>query len=91
MYPVLFHVGPFPVPTHGFFTVLGLLAGTAVVLMEARRRGMADRAMATIVVGALVGAALGARAGNWWLYLTKTAHPTLPALWSTPAKACSAA
>ena len=80
MYPVLFHVGPFPVPTHGFFTVLGLLAGTAVVLIEARRRGMAGRAMATIVVGALVGAALGARAGNWWLYLTKTAHPTLPGL-----------
>jgi len=80
MYPVLFHVGPFPVPTHGFFTVLGLLAGTAVVLIEARRRGMADRAVATIVVGALVGAALGARAGNWWLYLTKTAHPTLPGL-----------
>jgi len=80
MYPVLFHIGPFPVPTHGFFTMLGLLAGIAVMLIEARRRGMADRAMATIVVGALVGAALGARAGNWWLYLTKTAHPTLPGL-----------
>jgi phosphatidylglycerol---prolipoprotein diacylglyceryl transferase len=80
MYPVLFHLGSLPVPTHGFFTVLGLLAGTAVVVMEARRRGRADRAMATIVVGALVGAALGTRAGNWWLYLTRTVHPTLPGL-----------
>ncbi len=80
MYPVLFHIGSLPVPTHGFFTVLGLLVGTALVVMEARRRGMADRAMATIVVGGLVGAALGARAGNWWLYLIQTVHPTLPGL-----------
>ena len=80
MYPVLFHLGSLPVPTHGFFTMLGLLAGTALVVMEARRRGRADRAMATIVVGALVGAALGTRAGNWWLYLTRTVHPTLPGL-----------
>jgi phosphatidylglycerol---prolipoprotein diacylglyceryl transferase len=80
MYPVLFHVGSIPVLTHDFFTVLGLLAGTAVVVIEARRRGMADRAMATIVVGALFGAALGTRAGNWWLYLTQTVHPTLPGL-----------
>ena len=78
MYPVLFHIGSLAVPTHDFFTVLGLLVGTALVVMEARRRGMADRAMATIVVGALVGAAFGARAGNWWLYLTQTVHPTLP-------------
>lgn len=80
MYPVLFHIGSLSVPTHGFFTVLGLLAGTALVVMESRRRDMADRAMATIVVGALVGAALGARAGNWWLYFTRTVHPTLPGL-----------
>lgn len=80
MYPVLFHLGSLPVPAHGFFTMLGLLAGTALVVMEARRRGRADRAMATIVVGALVGAALGTRAGNWWLYLTRTVHPTLPGL-----------
>lgn len=80
MYPVLFHIGALPVPTHDFFTVLGLLAGTAVVVLEARHRGMADRAMATIVVGAFVGGALGARAGNWWLYFTDAAHPTLPGL-----------
>lgn len=36
-------------PTHDFFTVLGLLVGTVLVVIEARRRGMADRAMATIV------------------------------------------
>ena len=80
MYPVLFHVGSLPVQTHGFFTMLGLLVGTIVVVLESRRRGMADRAMATIVVGGLVGAAVGARLGNWWLYLTKTVDPTLPGL-----------
>ena len=36
-------------PTHDFFTVLGLLVGTVLVVIEARRRSMADRAMATIV------------------------------------------
>ena len=80
MYPVLFHIRSLPVPTHEFFTALGLLVGAALVVMEARRRDMADRAMATIVAGGLLGAALGARAGNWWLYFTSTAHPTLPGL-----------
>ena len=61
MYPVLFHLGALPVPTHDFFTVLGLLVATAVVLVESRHRGMADRSMATIAVGGLLGAAIGAR------------------------------
>jgi hypothetical protein len=40
MYPVLFRIGPLPAPTHDFFTVRGLLAGTALLVMEARRRGI---------------------------------------------------
>ena len=80
MYPVLFHLGSLPVPTHDFFTVLGLLVATAVVLVESQHRGMADRAMATIAVGGLLGAAIGARLGNWWVYLTSGAHLTLPGL-----------
>ena len=27
MYPVLFHLGSLPVPTHGFFTLLGCWPG----------------------------------------------------------------
>ena len=80
MYPVLFHLGSLPVPTHDFFTVLGLLVATAVVLIESRHRGMADRAMATIAAGGLLGAAIGARLGNWWVYLTGGGELTLPGL-----------
>lgn len=80
MYPVLFHVGPIAVPTHELFTLLGLLAATAFVVLESRRRGVADRAMATIAAGALLGAGIGARAGNWWRYLTEDGALTLPGL-----------
>jgi phosphatidylglycerol---prolipoprotein diacylglyceryl transferase len=80
VYPVLFHLGTLPVPTHEFFTVLGLLVATGLVVLEARRRRVADRAMATIAAGALLGAAIGARLGNWWLYLTQGGDLTLPGL-----------
>ena len=80
MYPVLLHIGSQPVPTHEVFTLLGILVAAALVLFESRRRGMADRRMATIAVGALVGAAIGARLGNWWLYLTSGGSLTLPGL-----------
>jgi phosphatidylglycerol---prolipoprotein diacylglyceryl transferase len=80
MYPVLFHLGALPVPTHDFFTVLGLLVATGVVFVESQRRGMADRAMATIAVGGLLGAAIGARLGNWWVYVTGGGELTLPGL-----------
>lgn len=78
MFPVLFHVGPLPVPTHELFTVLGLLVATGFLLLESRRRDMADRSMATIAVGALLGAAIGARAGNWWLAVTREGGVGLP-------------
>ena len=80
MYPVLFHIGSLPVPTHDFFTLLGILVAAVLVLVESRRRGLADRRMATIAAGALVGAAIGARLGNWWLYLTSGGSLTLPGL-----------
>ena len=80
MYPVLFHLGGVAVPTHDFFTALGMLVAGAWVLFESRRRGMADRSMATIAAGALVGAGLGARLGNWWIYLTSGGSLTLPGM-----------
>ncbi|HEX6887789.1 MAG TPA: prolipoprotein diacylglyceryl transferase family protein [Candidatus Nanopelagicales bacterium] len=80
MYPVLFHLGTLPVPTHEWFTVLGLLVAVGLVAFEARRRGVADRAMATIAVGALLGGAIGARLGNWWIYLVQGGSLTLPGL-----------
>ncbi len=71
MYPVLFQIGPLRVPTHEFFTVLGLVVAAGFLLFESRRRGLADRAMATIAAGALLGAAIGARAGHWWVAVTE--------------------
>lgn len=80
VYPILFHLGTLPVPTHEFFTALGLLVATGLVVLESRRRGMADRAMATIAAGALLGAGIGARLGGWWLHLTQGGALSLPAL-----------
>ncbi len=34
MLPYLFAIGPFHVPTHGFFVLLGTLVATAVFLYE---------------------------------------------------------
>ena len=75
--------------THDFFTVLGLLVATAVVLIESQHRGIADRAMATIAVGGLLGAAIGARLGNWSVYLTGGGELTLPGCWWTADRASS--
>lgn len=80
MFPVLFHIGPLPVLTHEFFTVLGLMVATGFLLLESLRRGMADRAMATIAAGALLGGALGARIGSWWVHITEGGALSLPAL-----------
>lgn len=80
MYPVLFHLGRFPVPTHDFFTALGLIVAAAWVLFESRRRGEANRSMAAIAAGALLGAGVGARLGNWWVYVTSGGTLTLPGL-----------
>lgn len=80
MYPVLFHLGGLPVPTHEFFTALGLLVAGVWVLHESHRRGMADKAMASIAAGALLGAGIGARLGNWWVYWTSGGSLTLPGL-----------
>ncbi|HEY7623675.1 MAG TPA: prolipoprotein diacylglyceryl transferase family protein [Candidatus Limnocylindria bacterium] len=61
MRPVLFEVGGLQIYSHSFFLVLGLLAGLAVLLWEARRRGWSRGHTALIATAAFVGGALGAR------------------------------
>ena len=61
MRPVLFEVGGLQIYSHSFFLVLGLLAGLAVLLWEARRRGWSRGYSALIATAAFVGGALGAR------------------------------
>jgi len=38
MYPILLRIGGIPIYAHGFFFLLGLLVGLALLLYEARRR-----------------------------------------------------
>lgn len=61
MHPVLFHVGPFAVPSHGFFVGLALLLGGLVFAGETRRRQVWDDRLLVVVAGLLVGGALGGR------------------------------
>lgn len=61
MRPVLFHLGPFAVGSHGFFVALGLLVGLAFFASEVRRRQAWDDRLLVVLAGLLVGGALGAR------------------------------
>lgn len=61
MHPVLFHVGPFAVESHGFFVGCALLVGLVVVLLEARRRDSWDTRLIPVFAGILIGGAIGAR------------------------------
>ena len=77
MLPILFHVGRFPVATHDFFVLLGLLAATAVYLYEARRRAMLHDQILVIAVGSLLCGAVAAKLSTSWQYLALTPEPTL--------------
>lgn len=78
MRPILFHAGPFPVPSHELFILLGLLAAAAVFFHEAARREMLSEQTLWIVAGALIGGGVGARLGMVWRYLAAAPYPTLP-------------
>lgn len=61
MYPVLFRIGDIPVYSHGFFTFFGLLAGLALLILEARRRRWPKEEVIPIALAAFVGGMIGAR------------------------------
>src|SRR5437879_258867 len=66
MRPVLFWVWSYPIPTHDFFVLLGVLAGVALVFHEARRRDMLDDRLLLILAGSLVcGAATAPLSALW--------------------------
>src|SRR5438876_11853872 len=68
MRPVLFWVWSYPIPTHDFFVLLGVLAGVALVFHEARRRDMLDDRLLLILAGSLVCGAATARLSALWRY-----------------------
>jgi len=61
MSPVLFKVGGITVYAHGLFLLLGLLAGLAWVVVEARRRRWPKEEVVPITMAAFVGGMIGAR------------------------------
>jgi prolipoprotein diacylglyceryl transferase len=64
MHPVLFSVAGRPVGTHDVFVAIAIVAGLAVFIAETRRRRMWDERLIPVIVGLVVGGALGARAAE---------------------------
>jgi prolipoprotein diacylglyceryltransferase len=78
MRPILLTVGPFAVPSHEALVALGVAAAGAVFLAEARRRGVAhDERLLWVVVGALLGGAVGAKLATAWRYVAITGDGSL--------------
>lgn len=61
MHPILFYLGPLPIYAHGFFLLLGLVAGFALLFAEARRRRWPKEEVIPITLAAFVGGMMGAR------------------------------
>lgn len=72
MYPTLFQIGDFGVPTHAFFVLLGTAAALAVFALESSRRGVSNRTMWTIAAGSLLGGAIFAKASTAWQWVAET-------------------
>lgn len=64
-WPVLdrFRLGPLELSPHGLFIAIGFLIGSIPFGRIARRRGISDDAVSSIVVWSLIGAIVGARVG----------------------------
>lgn len=54
-------LGPLSISPHGIATALAFVAGTAVMLPAARRRGISDEVVYGVVTRSLIGGVLGAR------------------------------
>lgn len=76
MVPVI-RLGPLPIPTHDLFLLLGVATATAVFVLEARRRRMRDPRLAWVVMGALLGGAVMAKASTAWRYVATDPDPSL--------------
>jgi prolipoprotein diacylglyceryltransferase len=77
MHPVLFTLGGVPVYAHGFFLLLGLLAGLAVLIAEARRRRWPKEEVIPITLAAFVGGMIGARVAIFFFNGPQTAPVAL--------------
>lgn len=69
------------IPTHEFFMLAGFLVAGAVLYVTTRRAGRWDEGFTTLIAGALLGAALFAKAGASWRYVIDAEHPTFLGVW----------
>jgi phosphatidylglycerol:prolipoprotein diacylglycerol transferase len=74
-------VAGIPVPTHGLFVGLGVVAACLVFVVEARRRGQTDERIWYVVTGALIGGAIFMRLGPWFQHLDLRENASLPEQW----------
>ncbi len=57
----IFELGPLTLSLHGLFAGLGFVAGSALMVLDARRRGFDDEKVISVLTWALVASMLGAR------------------------------
>lgn len=81
VYPTLEPWIGLPVPTHGFFVGLGVLAAAGIFVLEARRRGQTDERILYVVLGALVGGAVFMRLGTWLQHVDLRQNASLAEQW----------
>jgi prolipoprotein diacylglyceryltransferase len=79
---VLFHIGDVAVLTHPFFVTMGILTGTAVVVVEAIRRRQMHLETLVVMTGAAVFGAIGMRLSGIAPHLDPSQNPTLAQAWN---------
>jgi prolipoprotein diacylglyceryltransferase len=66
MLPILWHAGPFAIPTHDAFSLLAVVVGFAIYYAELRRRGWLDERIVIVSLAVLLGGVIGARTITAW-------------------------
>lgn len=61
MYPILFHIGNFPIRSWGIMVLLGIMAGLWVSMKLAKREGIDPEKIVDFIIYAVIGGVLGAR------------------------------
>lgn len=77
MRPILLHVGAYVVYSHAVFVALGIAIALVTTWRLATRAGRADQDLLAIIAGGLVGAAILARYGLAFRYLSQAHDPSL--------------
>ncbi len=74
-------LGPFPIPTHDLFVVLGVATALGVLWARTRKEPNRPPGLAVLVAGGLLTGAVFAKLGTGWQYLGQAEDPDLLGLW----------